>query len=228
MSRNGVRSLAVAAAMVSVVGLAAGEAAAASPDIGFSRSSGTSADASWIESDPIATGVSPLGNTHVGWLSAEPSSRGPAMVWGYVEDFDCDPGETPYGGGHGEEPVEGGCDPMGVRFLEGTDNTRLTIDRRLSSAQLTGNLQVSTGHDGTVAATPPVNMTWTASSDIFKATTTQRFVDPYGEYFERYSTSGREATVSGYIGPMNFTDDADDVSSGQLGTYRVMSRYRFN
>lgn len=217
------RPLAAVAAVAATVSLAATPSGAAAPDIFFSRTSGTIASANWIETDPIAPGQSPVGNTHVGFLTVEAGgSSSPTFVFGAVEDYDCDPGEVP-GGGHGGG--QGTCDPIGVRFLDGQDVT-FTVDRKFTSARLTGTLRVSAGHDGTPLATPPVDMTWTGVGDLSKSTSIFRYVDETSAFYSKEVRNGRTATVAGRIGPMNFTDDPDDVSAGFLGTYKVVSRSR--
>jgi hypothetical protein len=42
----------------------------------------------------------------------------------------------------------------------------------------------------------------------------------------RYSFTGRSAEVTGKMGPMDFTDDDDDASTGQMGTYKDAYRSR--
>ncbi len=64
------------------------------------RSSGTSQniDVSWIEYD-LDNVLGLPGNTHVGYLYAYGGQYG-TFIGGNVTDFDCDPGEKPWGG-HG-------------------------------------------------------------------------------------------------------------------------------
>jgi hypothetical protein len=65
------------------------------------RTSGTGEylNLSWTEYDPDDVLGLP-GNVHIGYLYLD---RGPygTYFYGNVTDFDCDEGETPYGGGHG-------------------------------------------------------------------------------------------------------------------------------
>lgn len=65
------------------------------------RTSGTgeSVDVSWTEYDPNDLLGLP-GNVHVGYLSAYSGPYG-TYINGSVSDFDCDEGETPFGGHHG-------------------------------------------------------------------------------------------------------------------------------
>ncbi len=64
------------------------------------RTSGTgeSVDLSWTEYDPDDLLGLP-GNVHIGYLSAYSGPYG-TYISGSVSDFDCDEGESPYGGGH--------------------------------------------------------------------------------------------------------------------------------
>lgn len=78
---------------------------------GSTRTSGvgTSVYLSWTEYDP-ADQLGLPGNVHIGFLHAENGPYG-QYVFGNVTDFDCDPGETPWGGGHGTaEVVDDGAD----------------------------------------------------------------------------------------------------------------------
>ena len=58
---------------------------------------------SWTEYDPKDLLGIP-GNVHVGQLSGWDEQYG-VFLNGTVADFECDPGEVPWGGGHGEEAV---------------------------------------------------------------------------------------------------------------------------
>lgn len=68
---------------------------------GKTRTSGTgqSLDVGWTEYDPGDLLGLP-GNVHIGYLYAYAGPWGD-FVGGSVSDFDCDEGETPWGGGHG-------------------------------------------------------------------------------------------------------------------------------
>ncbi len=58
---------------------------------------------SWTEYDPEDLLGIP-GNVHVGYLSGYDEQYG-KFLYGDVTDFECDPGEVPWGGGHGVEAV---------------------------------------------------------------------------------------------------------------------------
>lgn len=223
------RHLTVAAAAAFALLLAVLTATPASAgSMWFSKSSGSTANASWLEIGTLPGGVP--GNIHFGSMYIEDLGNGEAGVWGEVYDLTCEPGvipDGPGGGGHGleeEEPgAPEGCVHEGARFIEGGDVT-FTMDRKLSKATLTGTLQVF-GHDGPAGA-PPVNMTLTGVGDAYKSVESGTFTDSSGTYSYRYNFSGRDATVSGYIGAMVFDNVAGEWSTAQMGSYRSVDRGR--
>ncbi len=75
-------------------------------------------------------------------------------VFAYIDDFDCPEGQLP-GGGHGEEP-DAGCVYLGSRYGYG-QNMVLTVDSKLTTANLTGALVVESGdgHGGPASSRPP-------------------------------------------------------------------------
>lgn len=225
MSSSLTRHLSVAAASAFALLLAVLTAAPASAgSFYFSKSSGTTASATWLEVGTLPGGVP--GNIHFGSLVIEDLGGGSANVWGEVYDLTCEPGVIPDGpgGGHGEEPTAPeGCVHEGARFIEGGDVV-FEMDRKLSSATLTGTLQVW-GHDGPSGA-PAVNMTLTGFGDLYKSVEGGTFTDSSGTYSYRYNFSGRSATVSGNIGAMVFDDVAGEWSEAQMGSYRSMDRGR--
>lgn len=76
------------------------------------KGTATSVDISWTEYDPDDLLRLP-GNVHVGYISVGNGPYG-TYFWGTVTDFDCDEGETPWGGGgHGEDAVEEAADIVG-------------------------------------------------------------------------------------------------------------------
>lgn len=228
MSSSVARHLTVAAAAAFALLLALMSASPASASsMWFSRSSGSTANASWLEVGTLPGGVP--GNIHFGSMFIEDLGNGRANVWGEVYDLTCDEGvipDGPGGGGHGEEEgptAPEGCVHEGARFIEGGDVV-FRMDRKLSKATLTGTLQVF-GHDGPAGA-PPVNMTLTGVGDSYKSVESGSYSDPYGSYSYRYNFSGRDATVSGYIGAMVFDNVAGEWSNAQMGSYRSVERGR--
>lgn len=228
MSSSLARHLTVAATSASALLLAVLTAAPASASsFYFSRSSGSTANASWLEIGTLPGGVP--GNIHFGSMYIEDLGSGRANVWGEVYDLTCEEGvipDGPGGGGHGDEEgptTPEGCVDEGARFIEG-GNVTFRMDRKLSTATLTGTLQVW-GHDGPAGA-PPVNMTLTGVGDPYKSVESGTFTDSSGTYTYRYNFSGRDATVSGYIGAMVFDNVAGEWSVAQMGSYRSMDRSR--
>lgn len=274
MSRRTVALAAVATLAPTVLLTGAGDAGAETI-----RSSGTAqnVDISWIEYDPDDLLGLP-GNTHVGYLYAYSGQWG-SYVGGNVTDFDCDPGEQPYGG-HGvvegvvdegqdtaeaaegdaiDAAIESGasaidpaavaaevqdqladevtddiqdefeeyptCDYIQDRFLEGSEATVMSFDKRTRTSRITGSLLVTDGHGehgepGNVLGQPPVDITITGGQwSDFTSTYSGRGAD-YRYSSSEKGTNWQDATVSGRIGGMGFDDDADDTSYGSHGTSR--------
>ncbi len=101
---------------------------------------------------------------------------------------------------------------MSVRYIKDGDIT-LVVDRKLQTARLTGTLEVDS-HGAT--ARPPVDMTWTGIGDLSSFTSFEKGSEGGSTYVYKYESTSREATVTGFIGAMGFTDDADDVSEGYI------------
>lgn len=183
------------------------------------RSSGAFAQVDWIERGQL-NGVN--GNVHLGNLRVEGDRT--AMAFGVITDWTCPEGELPEGGGHGEPPAEGGCQLESERFLFG-DGVTLSVDRKLTSARLTGTLTVENhGGEGNVA-TPPVDITWTGNGGTSTSTFQDSYTDGNGaKYLTKRTEVWRGADVTGSIGTMGFADDADDESFGSLGTFKVLER----
>lgn len=231
MKRSTIRTIAVLGAAVPVV-LALGTPAGAGPKDGPPvRSTGGQANVDWTEYD-LDDRLGLPGNTHVGFLGVY-QQVGWTDVYGAIQDFDCDEGEVP-GFGHGEEPTEGKCDLIGVRWLsggkDGTDVT-FTVNPRSGTATLTGRLTVGNGGhgegDGTVLGRPEVDITWTASGgNKYRFQRSERWSDGTFSYRSMVRGSGAEAVVSGRIGAMGFTDDADDTSYASTEQWIERSRFR--
>lgn len=192
------------------------------------RESGRAAATDWIQWDNTPVGSGPFGNVHVGYLSAEETSKGLADVFGFIEDYDCEPGEFPGGGGHfeefEEEEPEEGCDWLGFRFIEDYDIS-FTMDRKLESARLTGQLTVhGGGHgEGGVVGRPFADVIWTGFGDLDTTRYTSRWRegDTFGS--DSYRAKGRSATMTGSIGPMGFDPD---WSGGSMYSYSTSYRER--
>lgn len=213
----------VAVAALTALGLVATAGPAQAGSMFFSKSSGRLADIGWLE---VGTLPGVAGNAHTGNLYVDELGRSTAYVFGFVTDWECPEGVLPEhgGGGHGEEPTEGGCEPVGERFVDGGDVT-FTMDKKLTSARLTGTLVVS-DHGGEGAVTPPVDITLTGTGSTY----TSKIVDSGSfegtTYTYRYTFTGRQAVVSGRIGAMVFDDEPGETSTASIGSYRSMSRDR--
>ena len=200
----------------------------------FSKSSGTMASTSWLEVGELPPAANAPGNAHFGDLWVESLGKGEAYAFGTVYDVQCEEGVTPYlpGGGHEastvDEPEEpGGCELLGVRFMEG-ESLQFSIDRKLTTATLTGTLAVGSGHGEGPVGTPQVNITWNGVGSQYKSTESGYYTDEYGTYRYRYTFAGRDAVIApgSNIGPMVFDDEVGEWSTGQLGTYRSAERFR--
>lgn len=207
-------SVAVAAALTLVAG--AGLPASASTKF-MSKDSGEFASVQWTEYGAIPNVG---GNVHTGYLDARGNSRS-LEAFGFVEDWDCDPGEFPYGGGHGEEGEEGGCDFVSFREFYGDESQlTLTVDRKLDSGRLTGTLSAFDSHGGTSGGGPSLDITWTGVGSVYSSKWSESFTADGIRYRSTYSDTNREAVVTGQIGAMGFADDADDESYGSFGTFK--------
>jgi hypothetical protein len=214
---------ALSTATLSAVALVPSPAMASS--MYFSKSSGTFASAKWLEVGALP-GVA--GNAHFGDMRVEDLGKGRARASGIVFDVQCEAGVEPYnpGGGHGGPPAEGPCQSVGERFIDGGTLT-FTMDRKFSTARLTGNLAVQSHGTGS-ASTPKVDMTWTGTGDVFSERSSGTFTDEYGTSSYRYTFSGRNATIEAgsAIGAMVFDDEPGETSVARLGSYREVSRGR--
>ncbi len=212
-------SVAVAAALTLVAG--AGLPASASTKF-MSKDSGEFASVQWTEYGTIPNVG---GNVHTGYLDARGNSRS-LEAFGFVEDWDCDPGESPYGGGHGDEGEEEfGCDFVSFReFYGDEDQLTLTVDRKLDSATLTGTLSAFDPHGGPTGAGPGVNIIWTGVGSTYASKWSESFTADGIRYRSTYSDTNREAVVTGQIGVMGFADDADDESYGWFGTFKSSTK----
>ncbi len=236
LARSGRALGAVAALTAGFMALTTTPASASS--MFFSKSSGRTATASWLE---VGTLPNVAGNFHFGEMQVEELSKRRANVWGIVFDVQCPKGTIPGGppgGGHGkeEEPDDNPCETVGVRFIEG-GNVTFTMDRKLSKATLTGTLNVVGGHGDPddpenpdappqAPATPPVNMTWTGVGDTSTSVNSGRGSDGTTTWSYRYSFSGRSAVVSGRIGVMVFDDEPGEYSFAEMGSYKSVDRER--
>ena len=225
-----IRRISLLSALVAtVIGLTAAPSAAGGNKY-FSKTTGLTADAYWTQIDGTPVGTGQFGNVHIGYLYVYAMTDNYVDVFAFIDDFDCEEGEDPYGGGHGfveeeEPPVEGGCDYIGSRFGYGQDMS-LTVGSKLSEAHLTGTLVVESGGGhggGTVVGNPPVDITFTGIGDLGKGRYTYRYTEGGVTYSSSERSTFRQATVDGYIGAMTF---APDLSGGNITQFSSTSKER--
>jgi len=213
------RRLAVlASAILTIVATVAAPVGAA--EMYLSKTSGNNATASWAQYDGMTVG-SAFGNVHIGWLEAYSTSKGVGDVFMYIDDFDCEPGQTPYGG-HGDTE-DGACLYVGTRWGSGYGLT-FTIDKKFNSAHVTGSIELYGGGHGSegVVGTPQLNVIWTGYGSTASNTYSYRWVQDGTTYTQRYRGTSRSASVDGTIGPMGFAPD----TYGALSSYKSHSAQR--
>lgn len=189
------------------------------------KESSRAAQTFWTQVDGIPTGSSELGNVHVGELYVYEVSSGKGDVFAWIDDFDCEPGELPDGGGHGfEEEEPSGCEYVGSRVAEGFGLT-FTVDKKLTTARLTGRLTVyGGGHgDGGVIGRPQADIIWSGVGSLIKQSSTWTYDDGTSTYSDRYRSTDRNAVMSGILGPMGFDPE---LSGGQISKFTSMSKGR--
>ena len=221
-------AVAVAAALAFLLlSLAAVPASAKSSFM--SRASGSAADTYWTQIDGTAPGTTPLGNVHIGWLYAFETTKGKADVFGGIEDWDCEEGDLPGGGGHGiaesdEEPSEPACEWKGFRSIE-SYNVPFTVDRKLTQARLTGTLTVyGGGHgEGGVVGRPSADIIWTGDGGVSSDKYTYRYKDDGVMETSTWQSTSRSATMSGVLGPMGFDPE---LSGGFISNFKSRDMQR--
>lgn len=193
--------------------------------------SGVAVSTDWTQKDGTEVGTTPFGNTHVGFLNAEQTTKDQVWAYGWITDYDCLPGEQPgHGGGHGfddepepEEPKDG-CIYLGERYLEGSDDLQLNVNNKLGSATLKGTLIAYGGFHGEgVVGQPVANIIWTAAGNTFKSRYTSRWTDGTTTYSDSYRSTGRNAVMGGTLGPMGF-DPA--LSGGTMSIFTSSNSFR--
>jgi hypothetical protein len=226
--RTALASAALAAALL-LTALTPGTADASS--FYQSRESGRTAQAEWTQIDGTDPGSGPFGNVHVGYLDVRETSKGKGTVWGKISDFNCAPGELPgHGGGHAtfeedgdfEEP--GGCSHVGTRWIEGYD-LAFAVDKKLTMATLQGQLTVyggAHGEEGTVGQ-PMADIVWTGDGATWSSRFSETYTDGNTTSTYRGTSTQRDATMGGTMGPMGFDPE---LSWGSIGEYRVSERSR--
>jgi len=229
MSASSLRRLTAVTAAAAALAVAVASPATAG-DLFFSKSSGTQVTTTWLEIGELPPAAEAPGNAHFGQLWVDDLGNGRASVFGTVHDVQCEGGVTPYlpDGGHGEPaPADGPCRLLTTRFVEGGQVT-FTVDRKLTTAKLTGTLAVGSGHGEGPTSAPPVSITWTGVGATYSERQSGTTVDEYGTWTYRYDFTGRDAVVTpgSRIGPMVFDDEDGEYSESLLGKYRSSDRQR--
>ena len=104
--------------------------------------SGQNIDVSWTEYDPDDLLGLP-GNVHIGYLYADSGPYG-SYVSGSVSDFDCDEGETPWGGGgHGiaEEIVDDGAEAVATATVDAIEAVADSNESVIDAADVVAAVQ---------------------------------------------------------------------------------------
>lgn len=190
------------------------------------RSAGEQIYTEWLELGALPGGVA--GNAHWGYLEIDVDAT--PTGFGEVYDWTCPPGELPPQGGGGphlteEEPPPTNCILESVRLVKAEPgDIAVTLDRKLTSATVTGTLSVFDHDGGGTTARPPVNMTLTGVGSLSSSTSYERGEYDGVKYVYKYESTDRAATIAGNIGAMGFTDDPDDTSSASLSTYKIFER----
>lgn len=214
------RFSALAIGLMITLGVAAAPASAGSSYI--SRTTGRTASADWTQNDNTPVGTGTFGNVHLGYLSVYETSKNVGDVFVYISDFDCEPGQQPWGG-HGDSEA---CLYIGDRIGEGS-GLAFTMDRKLSSASLVGQITMSVsgphGEPGEPAGSPRINMVWNTYGNLIKDWSTYRYSDGTSQYSDRYRSNFKMANLDGTIGAMTF---APGLSGGTLGTFSQFSKGR--
>lgn len=195
------------------------------------RETGRAVSTDRVQIDGTVPGSNPLGNTHVGQLSAYETTQGKATAWGKILDWDCEEGELPAGGHHGVEishhdaPHPGSCDFIGSRWLEG-DDLDVAMDRKVTIATLQGQLVAyggGHGADSGAVGYPQADIVWTGIDGTYTSRWTSRYSDEATTWTESYRSTERGATMGGTLGPMGFDPGQ---SSGHMSTYPTSSKSR--
>ena len=199
--RTAIRTIAALALAAPLVVQALPASAATSS---FFRERGSFADA-YFEGD--ATPGSLEGNFSSGYLTVHGT-----FVDGYLETFDCDPGEVPYG----DENGDNACEDTGA-FYAFSDGVTVTTSKGKGAATTysgTVDLYDATVEDGDYVTTVPFTITFTPTGGTARETFTDSYHNPVtGESYRfRETRVFTNATVEGDFGGV-------PAVFGQTGTY---------
>jgi len=98
-NQNKIISLLAVGVALAISSAASAAPAAAATTVTKTSTTGQNVSLSWTEYDPDNLLGLP-GNVHIGYFYADQGPYG-SYAFGNVTDFDCEEGESPYGGGHG-------------------------------------------------------------------------------------------------------------------------------
>ncbi len=151
------------------------------------------------------------GNYSIGYLSFH--SRD--LADGFVDTFDCDAGETPYGDENGDNT----CDSAGSYYGWGEGLTLTTGKGKSASSTFSGTIDLfdATTEEGALAAQDvPFSVTLTPTGGTYKSTFTDSYRDPESgvTYRSRENRVYNDATVAGSL-------DGVPAAGGTVGTYSV-------
>jgi len=139
---------------------------------------------------------------------------------GYVDTYACDPGETPWGDGNGENA----CDPAGSYYAWSETLTLVSGKGKNPSSTYSGTLGVydmMSESGSAVAEGVPFTVALTPSGATSRTTFTDSFKDPESGYTYRYSETRNTsyAVVDGSL-------DGVPALGGSVGTYAVKTMER--
>lgn len=219
-----IRRIPVFIALVAALIVSSAAPSAAAANQYMSKTTGASVDAYWTQYDNTPVGSGPFGNVHIGNLYAYEMQGGYIDAFMYIEDFDCEEGQEPWGG-HGGEGEEG-CLYKGSRFGYSSDMA-LTITGKQESARLTGSMILESGgghgEGGVVVGNPPVDITFTGVGSLAKERYTYRYSENGTSYSSSQRSTYRTATLDGFIGGMSFDPD---FSGGSISKFSSMDKQR--
>ena len=209
--RTTVRTAVVLALAVPLLGPALPASAATSSHF---REKGAFADA-------FFQGAGTPGGLPGNYSAGELSFRG-SVAEGFVETFDCGPGETPWG----DENEENACESAGGYSVwgEGVTITKGKGKVKASTYSGTVDFYYESSEEGDLAAEDvPFTVTFTVTGRSSRSTFTESYTDPESgsSYRFRETRVSAPATVHGSL-------DGIEAVEGELGRYSVrwMERIR--
>ena len=186
----------------------------------LSKTDGRNADANWTQDDGGPLGTT-NGNFHIGYIDAYGTSQNTADAYGFIEDFDCSPGQEPWG----DENGDNACTYVGFREISGS-GLSFVMDRKLTSATLTGEATIYSYDDmdyPTAGVASSIDLTWTGTGSTSRTMSTYRYVENGTRYSDRFHSTSRQASLSGSV--QNVTINPNTVWAS-LSTFKEQSSSR--